>query len=225
MIAEVIITGASGGIGESLCKTFLDDGHRVFAISRSHQIHEHSNLEWFQGELYDASGIEQAIVSWSQQSELRILIHNAGLLIRNTFEETTQENLQNALNVNLIWPWMLTKKLFHWLKIPGASHIIYVGSMAGYQGSIKYNGLLGYGVSKAAGNSWIEGMAAEFIETNMYFNALDLGAVKTKMLVDALPTYSGGIDSETIAVFIKQFALDGFRVMNGVILPVRFGNP
>ncbi|MFN5371847.1 MAG: SDR family oxidoreductase [Bacteroidia bacterium] len=225
MIAEVIVTGASGGIGKSLCRTFLDDGHRVFAISRNQQDYEHKNLKWFQGELHDAPGIEQAILSWSRQSELRILIHNAGFMVRSPFEDTSPENLQTLLNVNLIWPWMLTSKLIHWLNKPGVGHIIYIGSMAGYQGSVKFKGLVGYGASKSAGNSWIEGMASEFAESNMYFNALDLGAVNTKMLKEAIPDYTGGINTATIAGFIKQFALEGFRVMNGVIVPVRIGNP
>ena len=225
MIAEVIVTGASGGIGKSLCRTFLDDGHRVFAISRNQQEYEHKNVRWFQGELHDTQGIESAITSWSRPSELRILIHNAGFMVRRSFEETTTEDLHSLLNVNLIWPWMLTSKLLHWLNMPGVGHTIYIGSMAGYQGSVKFKGLLGYGASKASGNSWIEGMAAEFAESNMYFNALDLGAVSTKMLKEAIPDYSGGVDSETIAEFIKRFALEGFRVMNGVIVPVRIGNP
>jgi short-subunit dehydrogenase len=146
-------------------------------------------------------------------------------MVRRSFKETTIEDLQSLLNVNLIWPWMLTSKLLHWLNMPGVGHTIYIGSMAGYQGSVKFKGLVGYGASKSAGNSWIEGMAAEFAESNMYFNALDLGAVSTKMLKESIPGYTGGVDSETIAEFIKRFALEGFRVINGVIVPVRIGNP
>lgn len=225
MIAEVIVTGASGGIGKSLCKSFLNDGHRVLAISRREQDYDHENLKWVRTELKDAEAIEKEVLTWSREADLRIIIHNAGHLVRKPFELTTIEDLQASFEVNLIWPWLLTSRLLHWLKLPGSAHVLYIGSMAGFQGSVKFSGLIGYGASKAAGNAWIEGMSAEFAESNIYFNALDLGAVNTEMLKNAIPDYTGGVDSDIVAGFIKQFALDGYKVMNGVIVPVRMGNP
>lgn len=224
-MAEVIITGASGGIGRCLCKSFLDVGHRVMAISRKVQDYDHENLKWVCTELKDAESIAIEVSLWSREADLRILIHNAGHLVRKPFELTAIEDLQDSFDVNLIWPWMLTSRLLQWLRLPGTAHTIYIGSMAGFQGSVKYSGLVGYGASKAAGNAWIEGMSAEFAGSNMYFNALDLGAVNTEMLKEAIPDYTGGVDSDTIASFIMRFALEGYKVVNGVVVPVRMGNP
>ena len=224
-MAEVIITGASGGIGKCLCKSFLDDGHRVMAISRKEQDYDHENLKWVCTELKDADSIAIEVSLWSREADLRILIHNAGHLVRKPFELTAIEDLQVSFDVNLIWPWMLTSRLLQWLRLPGTAHTIYIGSMAGFQGSVKYSGLVGYGASKAAGNAWIEGMSAEFAGSNMFFNALDLGAVNTEMLKEAIPDYTGGVDSDTIASFIMRLALEGYKVVNGVVVPVRMGNP
>jgi 3-oxoacyl-[acyl-carrier protein] reductase len=226
-MAEIIITGASGGIGSALCRVFLDGGHRVMAISRKESVMDvHPNLEWVQNSLDNYAEIRNAVDSWSEGSGLRILIHNAGYMIRKAFMEIEQSEMEELMHVNLIYPCMLTKALLGWLSNGDAGHTIYISSMSGFQGSLKYPGLTAYGASKSAGNAWIESMAAEFdIKQGLYFNALSLGAVNTSMLKDAIPNTTSAVEVREMARFIFDFALDGFKVMNGVVLPVRISNP
>jgi NAD(P)-dependent dehydrogenase (short-subunit alcohol dehydrogenase family) len=226
-MAEIIVTGASGGIGSSLCRVFLDAGHRVLAISRKKSIvTPHSNLHWLQCSLSDKQAVKEEVALWSQGQSKRILIHNAGYMLRSSFEETEASDLDELMRVNLIYPWLLTQALLPWLRKGEVGHIIYISSMSGFQGSLKYPGLAAYGASKSAGNAWIESMAAEIgVETGLYFNALALGAVNTSMLEEAIPGTKNAVDVLEICRFISQFALEAYKVMNGSIVPVRVGNP
>jgi 3-oxoacyl-[acyl-carrier protein] reductase len=224
---EVLITGASGGIGKALCQAFLAQGHKVFAISRKENEGQcHPNLVWLNYDLSDFDTIALEVMSRSEGRALRILIHNAGHLVRKPFEQIDANDLVLLMNVNLIYPWMLTKSLLPWLKMGVQSHTVYVSSMSGFQGSVKYDGLAAYGASKSAGNAWIEAMSAEFnADQGLYFNALALGAVDTPMLQKAISGVASAVHANTMATYIVGFALEGFKVINGAIIPVRIGNP
>ncbi len=226
-MAEIIITGASGGIGSALCKLFLDEGHRVFAISRRvMQTVRHPNLHWMKAELSESANISREVAAWSKGKDLRVLLHNAGYMVRKPAAIIEEADLEELMRVNVIWPWLLTKALLPWLSNGIAGHTIYISSMSGFQGSLKYAGLSAYGASKAAGNAWIESMAAEHgTDDRLYFNALALGAVETPMLRDSIPGSAKGVEVEVMAKFIFSFAMEGFRVMNGRIVPVSLGNP
>jgi 3-oxoacyl-[acyl-carrier protein] reductase len=158
------------------------------------------------------------------ESEQRILIHNAGMLVRRDFEQFTLEEIERLTTVNFLSPFKITQSLIPWLQKAQCGHTVYIGSMAGFQGSRKYAGLSAYSASKSAGSSLMESLAAEFSGTNLYFNTLALGAVRTGMLDAAFPGQQG-LEAGLIADYIVEFALNGWRFYNGKVLPLSTGDP
>ena len=105
------------------------------------------------------------------------------------------------------------------------THIVNIGSMGGYQGSSKYNGLSWYSSSKAAIANLSESLAEEFKELNIDVNCLALGAVNSEMLSVAFPGYKAPVNPDEVGKFIADFALTGNKLFNGRIIPVALSNP
>lgn len=70
-----------------------------------------------------------------------------------------------------------------------------------------------------------EAMAEEFKPRGIRVNCLAFGAVQTEMLAEAFPGYKAPLSSEEMAVYLADFALNGYRYFNGKILPVSLSTP
>ncbi len=225
---EAVVTGASGGIGSALCKQLCEQGIRVLGVSRrapdgwSSAHYRHLSID-----LRHPSASEKvaAALDSTSHASLRIVIHAAAVLHSMPFELLNEGMEDEMLRLNLRLPITLTRALLPWLKVANESHSVFISSMAGFQGSLKYSGLSVYGASKAGLVGFTEAIAAEMEGSNLYFNTLCLGAVQTEMLQRAFPGYSGGVSVDEMARFIAGFAQNGHKVMNGKALPVSIGNP
>jgi len=107
----------------------------------------------------------------------------------------------------------------------GDTHIVNIGSMGGFQGSTKYPGLSWYSASKAALANLTESLGMEFSNKRIFINCLALGSVQTEMLEEAFPGFKAPINPEDISEFIGDFALHGYKFMNGKVIPVALSNP
>ena len=225
---NIIITGASRGIGFDTVKLFLEKTtYQVFAISRntqSLQALNHSRLTpiAFDITTNDFSALENAL---SGIEKIDILINNAGLLINKSFAELTHDDWQKMFGVNVFGAAQLTQLLLPQLKAAGRSHIVNIGSMGGFQGSSKFPGLSAYSASKGAVAILTECMAAELSEFGIRSNCLCLGAVNTEMLETAFPSYKAPLNSDEMAQFLFDFSQNGHQFFNGQILPVALNNP
>ncbi len=225
-MANVIITGASRGIGFELAKLFGDAGHRVLALSRNEKPIsglKHPNISSFPFDLSKSSDLqklEQAIQNWKA---VDILINNAGRLLNKPFLETTADDFEEVYQVNVFGVTSVTKAVLP--KMPKEGHVVTISSMGGVQGSMKFPGLSAYSSSKAAVITLTELWAEEFKETGPSFNVLALGAVQTEMLEEAFPGYQAPVTALEMATYIKEFALTGNKLYNGKLLQVSSSTP
>jgi len=228
MKGTVIITGAGKGIGLALARWFSKEQYRVIGISRSTDaLLNLANTIPLKADLNHLDNLFSSLLPLIQEenSDLRYLIHNAGLLINAPFGEMTNDQIQEMTQVNYTAPLLLTQKLLPWLNHPAGSHIIYVGSMSGFQGSVRFPGLAVYSSGKSALASLAESLAYEYHATNMRFNALALGAVDTQMLQESLPGFVTNTTPEQIADYIGTFAIQAYPLINGKVIPVAGMNP
>jgi NAD(P)-dependent dehydrogenase (short-subunit alcohol dehydrogenase family) len=226
----IVITGASKGIGRATALHLSNQGHRVIAISRSEDLLNELKTEASAGEiitaaldLTSASDLELLEIKLSAIKTIDALIHNAGVLVNKPFMETTLEDWQLQLDVNLLAVVQLTKKLKS--RLVEGSHIVNIGSMGGFQGSAKFPGLSGYSASKGAVSILTECLSTEFASDGIAVNCLCLGAVQTEMLGQAFPGYEAPLDPEDMGEFISDFTLNAHRFINGKILPIALNNP
>lgn len=222
---NVVITGASRGIGLELAKLFSEKGDTVLALARN--ITDLSNLNLpnvipFQFDLLedDYTPILKKIENWSG---IDIVINNAGSIINKPFTEITNQELNDVYKVNVFSPFRLIRDLLPHMS-PNA-HTVNISSVGGVQGSVKFPGLSAYSSSKGALAILTECLAQEFSQTKLRFNALALGAVQTKMLEEAFPGFQAQIRPEQMANYIYRFAVLDKDLYNGKVLSVSFSTP
>ena len=230
---NVLVTGASRGIGRALVENLSGGGHRVIALSRNA-----TQLELLAKEtsgevlilpldLTDANLGEkvQAALNEFGVDALDVLINNAGALVNKPFAEITEEDLLATYQVNVFGPFRLTQALLPQLKRAQYAHVVNIGSMGGVQGSAKFPGLSAYSSAKAAIAGLAECWAEELKEDGIKVNCLALGAAQTEMLEEAFPGYQAPLSAKEMANFIADFSLSSHQYMNGKVVQVALSTP
>lgn len=228
MSKHIIITGTSRGMGYELVKLFAKEGHQILALSRNADPIRDLNLPNISAFSFDIT-LEKSItqvgefISKQWDNTVDILIHNAGYLVKDKFENISLETLKAVYDTNFFGVFKLTQSLLPYLA--QTSHVIAVSTMGGIQGSVKFPELSAYSSSKAAVINLMEILAEEFKETGPAFNALALGAVQTEMFEEAFPGLKAGLSAKDMAEYIAYFALNGHKVYNGKVLQVSNSTP
>jgi|SRR5690606_1168837 len=234
-MATIVITGASKGVGFETALALARAGHHVVAVARSQEGLEKLRETAFN--LFPEAVIrpfvfdivhgeyEQAFLPFvtEQLGQVNILINNAGLLINEPFENTSINDFSAMLESNLLGH---VRMLQHLLPLmPRDSHIVNIGSMGGFQGSVKFPGLAAYSASKAALHALTECLAMELEPKAIKINCLALGSAQTEMLAKAFPQYESPVTAYEMGAYIAQFAINGHRLFNGKVLPVAITTP
>jgi len=236
---NIVLTGASKGIGFELAKIFANDpNNTVIAISRSENklqdlkndcIKQNlkSKLKFIVFDIENPEKVKNELKNKIKKhiNNIDILINNAGFLVNKPFEETSLVEINRTFNINFISHSILIQDLIPLLKEGNVKHVVNISSMGGFQGSSKFPGLSFYSSAKAALASLTECLAEEFKNEHIKFNCLALGAVNTEMLKTAFPDFEAPLNASEMAKFIADFALNGYKYFNGKIIPVSISTP
>lgn len=232
---NVIITGASSGIGfETALEFALDSKNKVLCIARStdklrklHEIATGINPDCtLLPVAFDLVNDDySALVPFIKErlGSVDILINNAGSLINKPFLETTETDLAEMLEHNVMSHFKMIRYTLGF--IPKGGHIVNIGSMGGFQGSVKFPGLAAYSASKAALHTLTECLALELVETGIKVNCLALGSAQTEMLEAAFPGYESPVLAFEMGKYVADFARTGHKFFNGKVLPVAVTTP
>lgn len=221
---NVIITGASRGIGFELTKLFSDKGYKVIALSRSISKLNIPNVIAYQLDISCEKSILKIVkLILNDFSQVDILINNAGSLINKPFSQTSFNDFESIYKVNVFGLAELIRLLlpcFH-----KESHVVNISSIGGIGGSSKFPGLSAYSSSKGALNILTEMLSEEFKDSGPSFNCLALGAVQTEMLEEAFPGFQAKVSPLEMANYIYNFSIEGNKLFNGKTIPVSTSNP
>jgi NAD(P)-dependent dehydrogenase (short-subunit alcohol dehydrogenase family) len=233
---NIIITGTGKGIGFETAKLLsASKGNKVIAVSRNteklqklaNEIPGGKNGSYLYPLALDLSkkGFEKTLLTYilDRFSKIDILINNAGNLVNKTISQHTSDDFDQLFSVNVKAPFLITKTLIPHFNKP--AHVINIGSMGGFQGSVKFPGLSLYSASKGALAILTECFAEELKDKAISVNCLALGSVSTEMLEQAFPGYKAPVNTNEMANFIVNFALNGNKLMNGKIIPVSLSTP
>lgn len=234
---NIIVTGASNGIGYETVKSLCKHGnHTIIAIARSKDklsalqqecssLNPQATLVPITFDLSDVTTIDTALYEQILEyiSHLDILINNAGALVNKPFQDANLSDIQLLLSTNYIAPAILIRSLLPLMGKGG--HILNISSMGGLQGSVKFPGLAHYSSSKAAIATLTECLAEELREVGIHCNALALGAVNTEMLQKAFPGYEAPYTPQEMGFFIADFAVNQAKFFNGKIVAVSATTP
>ncbi|TCD00868.1 SDR family oxidoreductase [Pedobacter psychroterrae] len=232
---NIILTGASSGIGfEAALEFALSNDNKVVCIARSAD-KLRKLLEIAKGINPDCTllPVEFDIVRddyavlvpflIERLGTVDILVNNAGALVNKPFMETVAEDLYQMFESNLLGHFNMIQNIVPLMA--GGGHIVNIGSMGGFQGSVKFPGLSAYSASKSALHTLTECLAFELSETGIKVNCLALGSAQTEMLEQAFPGYESPVMAFEMGKYVADFARTGHRFFNGKTLPVAVTTP
>lgn len=235
---NIVITGASRGIGFELAKIFcLDTNNTIVITARSlkkltelksecMKLNPACNILPISCDLSDKNAVSNFTLELTKSlSSIDILINNAGTIVNKPFLELSETDIEHVYKVNVFSVIALVQNLLPYMEQTTKSHIVNISSIGGFQGSAKFAGLSAYSSSKAALTCLTECLAEEFKDLNTAFNCLALGATQTEMLEEAFPGYKAPISAAQMAEYIADFAKNGQKYMNGKIIPVSLSTP
>jgi len=235
---NILLTGASRGIGAALASSFTQSGHRVLLVSRNvsslRRVADDCNDKAgdqlaipIPFDLSDLADLEKEFISRLREHTKTIdaLFNNAGQLINKPFQQVALTDARMLFEVNFFVPAQLIRICLPFMAESKLKHIVNVTSMAGFQGSKKFNGLSYYSASKAALASLTECLAEEYQDEGFTLNALSIGSVQTEMLAEAFPELKAPLEPAQMAEFMKWFTLEGASYFKGKIVPVSLTTP
>lgn len=229
----IVVTGASKGVGRATVVALVGDhAQHVLAVSR-----DRVGLASLSTACRDLPGslVTLALDITDEHAPSEVLaaagprvtglVNNAGVLVKRRLGEWTLADLDLLFRTNVHGPLRLCQAMADSLDGDPPGHVVNIGSMGGFQGSVKFPGLAAYSASKAALANLSECLAEEWKDRGIRCNCLALGSVDTEMLKAAFPGYRSPTSSGEMGAFIARFVLEGHRHFNGKILPVATATP
>jgi 3-oxoacyl-[acyl-carrier protein] reductase len=188
MKKNIVITGASKGLGLIITKTLLIKGYNIYAINRSIsqelkdlKIEYNDNLFILQYDLSNTDDIRDKI--FKKFIQLRTPIHgyinNAAMAYDDIITNLNLKTLQQMFKVNVFSPFVFTKYIIRQMvlnKIEGS--IVHISSISVHTG---YKGLSMYAASKGALEAFSKNTAREWGERGIRSNCLVAGFMETNM--------------------------------------------
>ena len=199
-----IVTGASSGIGRAAARLFAESGYTTVAVGRNEKelsalsqtikskkgsvkIHladvtEHSQLDRIASE---------AIANFGR---IDVLVNSAGTIKNGSIENTTLDDWDKMMNINLRSIFVLMQKCLPYL-IKTKGNIVNVSSVAGTR---SFPNVLSYCVSKAAVDQLTRCSALELASKGVRVNAVNPGVVVTNI------HKRGGMEDEAYNAFLEH---------------------
>jgi short-subunit dehydrogenase len=220
---NIVIVGSSRGIGKELVELMANDNN-VLALSRNlAPLNRFKNNPNVKIEAFDISKDELKPLLEKHFKSVDVIINNAGYLVNKPILEITKQDIEQSYQTNVFGLIKNCQAVIPFMNSGG--HIVNIGSMGGFQGSVKFPGLSVYSSSKAAVASFTECLAEELKDTKIKTNCLALGAAQTEMLNEAFPDYKAPLSAKEMAEFIADFSLNAHKWINGKVIPVSLSTP
>ena len=171
-----VITGASSGIGLAAAKLFLDNGDKVYCLSRRSCPIE--NVISIPCDITDDSAVQSSIKEIiSQSGQIDVLICNAGFGISGSVEFTDVDSAVKQFDVNFFGAVRCIHAVLPYMRTQTAGRIIVTSSVAGVI-AIPFQAY--YSATKAALNSLVLSLANEVKPFGIKLSAVMPGDIQTE---------------------------------------------
>lgn len=174
---NVLVTGATRGIGRAIAEAMQELGCQVFAVGRNEDLLK-SFKNYFVSDLATQEGMKN-LGEYIIANNIDILINNAGeYLYTPAIEGFDLNSLDHIIKLNLEAPLYLTSKAIPHMKSRGFGRIINIGSISGVMGEA--NASL-YSATKAGLIGATKALALELAEYGITVNTINPGWVDTDL--------------------------------------------
>src|SRR6267143_3022643 len=184
----VLVTGGSRGIGAAIAKRLAADGANVAitytkgadaAASVVEEIERAGGKAIaIQADAADAGAVEAAVEKTvATFGQLDVLVNNAGTAIPKTFEETTLEELDRLIDINVRGTFVATQAALKQMNDGG--RIVMIGSSVGERALTP--GLVPYSATKGAVKMFAQGLSREVGSRGITVNNIQPGPIDTDL--------------------------------------------
>lgn len=182
--ARVVLTGASGGIGQAIAAALCASGAQVLAVARHGESLAHlltqypQQLCWVAADLTFLPDRRKVLGAAQAMGGINLLINAAGVNHFAMLEQLDDSEINAMLAVNISAPICLTKILLPLLKEAESAMVVNVGST---YGSIGYPGYASYCATKFAVRGFSEALRRELADTRVSVLYVAPRATRTSM--------------------------------------------
>ena len=233
---KILITGATGSIGNSLVEKFHNLGSSIVAtgtneekLNKLKKKYPKIIVEKFK--LDEHNLIEEFIEKVNKNlNGLDVLINNAGITLDNISLRLTEENWKKVLDINLTSTFLMCKYTIKKMLKNKYGKIINITSIVGHTGNL---GQANYAASKAGILAFSKSLALEYAKKNININCVAPGFIKTDMtekinedfkkkLISKIPSGDLGT-GEDVSNCVAFLASDMSKYINGETIHVNGG--
>ena len=182
-----LVTGAARGIGLAAATRFLQDGWQVAMLdilgdtlrTAARTLDRADDIETLEADVSSPQAIEAAVAQAHRRfGRIDALVNNAGIAVFKPMLETTLEEWQRVLTVNLTGPFLMTQAVAPIMRDQGSGAIVNIASISGLRASTMR---VAYGTSKAGLAHLTKQQAVELSPYGIRVNAVAPGPVDTAM--------------------------------------------
>ena len=234
---NIIVTGATGGIGNSIIQKFNENGANILASgTRVEKLEElkskFKKIKILKFDISQSDKIEKFIEDSSNElgGSIDCLVNNAGITADNLAIRMSLEEWKKVLDINLTSSFLLSKFAIKKMLKNKTGKIINITSVVGHTGNL---GQTNYTASKAGIIAMSKSLAIEYAKKNININCISPGFIKTamtdkidekfkEMIISKIPSARLG-EPEDVANAVIFLASNQSNYINGETIHVNGG--
>ena len=182
---NIIVTGASGGIGNSIIEKLYENGANILATgTKIEKLNELKNkfnkIKILKFDISESDKIEEFIDNATNElgGSLDCIINNAGITQDNLAIRMSLNEWKKVIDINLTSTFLLSKFAIKKMLKNKSGKVINITSVVGHTGNL---GQANYSASKAGIVAMSKSLAIEYAKKNINVNCISPGFIKTAM--------------------------------------------
>jgi 3-oxoacyl-[acyl-carrier protein] reductase len=234
---NIIVTGASGGIGNAIIEKLYEAGANILAsgtrIEKLEEIKKNfEGIKILKFDISQSDKIEEFIENATSElgGSLDGIVNNAGITQDNLAIRMNLEEWQKVININLTSTFLMSKFAIKKMLKNKSGKIVNITSVVGHTGNL---GQANYTASKAGIVAMSKSLAIEYAKKNININCISPGFIKTAMtdkidekfkevIISKIPSARLG-EPDDIANAVLFLSSDQSNYINGETLHVNGG--
>lgn len=226
---KVLVTGGSGGIGRAIAQRLTQEGYQIVNLDRVKPSTPVANEKYIEVDLLDIEATRAVLEALAQQGDVLRVINNAGFIRPATLEDTTTEDFQAVVNLNLRAPILVAQTLLPAMRRANFGRVINIASRAALGKELRtaYSatkaGLLGmtrtWAMESAADGITVNAIGPGPVATELFLSGNPPDSPKTKQILETIPVKRMGTP-EDIAHAVASLVDDRAGFITGQVLYV-----
>ena len=234
---NIIVTGASGGIGNAIIKKLSEEGANILAsgtkIEKLEELKKNfKGLKILKFDISQSDKIEEFIENATSElgGSLDVIVNNAGITQDNLAIRMSLDEWQKVININLTSTFLMSKFAIKKMLKNKSGKIVNITSVVGHTGNL---GQANYTASKAGIVAMSKSLAIEYAKKNININCISPGFIQTAMtdkiddkfkevIISKIPSARLG-EPDDIANAVLFLSSDQSNYINGETLHVNGG--